>query len=90
MIPVVKSLSVEGAVGPSADKFLVRKPSQEEAEAAVRTLLLWAGDDPSREGLAETPRRVAKAYREMFSGYDQCPADDEGTSVVSIAGVVWS
>ena len=51
MIPVVKSLSVEGAVGPSADKFLVRKPTQEEAEAAVRTLLLWAGDDPSREGL---------------------------------------
>ncbi len=46
MIPVVKSLSVEGAISPSADKFLVRKPTQEEAEAAVRTLLLWAGDDP--------------------------------------------
>ena len=41
MIPVVKSLSVEGAVGPSADKFLVRKPTQEEAEAAVRTLSEW-------------------------------------------------
>ena len=73
MIPVVKSLSVEGAVGPSADKFLVRKPSQEEAEAAVRTLLLWAGDDPSREGLAETPRRVAKAYKEFYKGYAEDP-----------------
>ena len=73
MIPVVKSLSVEGAVGPSADKFLVRKPTQEEAEAAVRTLLLWAGDDPSREGLADTPRRVAKAYKEFYKGYAEDP-----------------
>ncbi|MDX3808961.1 GTP cyclohydrolase I FolE [Bosea thiooxidans] len=73
MIPVVKSLSVERAVGPSADKFLVRKPTQEEAEAAVRTLLLWAGDDPSREGLAETPHRVAKAFKEFYKGYDEDP-----------------
>jgi GTP cyclohydrolase I len=75
MIPVVKSLSVEGAIGPSADKFLVRKPTQEEAEAAVRTLLLWAGDDPSREGLADTPRRVAKAYKEFYKGYAENPHD---------------
>jgi len=73
MIPVVKSLSVEGAIGPSADKFLVRTPTQEEAEAAVRTLLLWAGDDPSREGLADTPRRVAKAYKEFYKGYGEDP-----------------
>ena len=75
MIPVVKSLSVEKAIGPSADKFLVRKPTQEEAEAAVRTLLLWAGDDPSREGLAETPQRVAKAFKEFYKGYDEDPHD---------------
>lgn len=73
MIPVVKSLSVEGAVGPSADKFLVRKPTQEDAEAAVRTLILWAGDDPSREGLLETPQRVAKAYKELYRGYAEDP-----------------
>jgi len=73
MIPVVKSLSVERAVTPSADKFLVGKPTQEEAEAAVRTLILWAGDDPSREGLAETPQRVAKAYKELYKGYDEDP-----------------
>ena len=47
------------------------RPTQEEAEAAVRTLLAWAGDDPNREGLLDTPKRVAKAYREFFSGYEQ-------------------
>jgi GTP cyclohydrolase I len=46
------------------------RPTQEEAEAAVRTLLAWAGDDPRREGLLETPARVAKAYGEFFAGYD--------------------
>ena len=43
--------------------------SRHQAEEAVRTLLRWAGDDPSREGLLDTPKRVAKAYREWFSGY---------------------
>jgi GTP cyclohydrolase I len=47
------------------------RPSQAEAEAAVRTLIAWAGDDPNREGLLDTPRRVAKAYKELFGGYDQ-------------------
>ncbi|QDH68773.1 GTP cyclohydrolase I FolE [Marilutibacter alkalisoli] len=51
------------------------KPSREEAEAAVRTLLRWAGDDPDREGLLDTPTRVAKAYRDWFSGYSEDPAD---------------
>jgi GTP cyclohydrolase I len=45
------------------------KPSQAEAEAAVRTLLAWTGDDPDREGLLETPARVAKAYLDWFRGY---------------------
>ncbi|MDQ0448428.1 GTP cyclohydrolase I [Methylobacterium aerolatum] len=45
------------------------RPSREEAEAAVRVLLRWAGDDPTREGLVETPARVAKAYEQLFSGY---------------------
>jgi GTP cyclohydrolase I len=47
------------------------RPSREEAEAAVRTLIAWAGDDPNREGLLETPARVAKAYGELFAGYGQ-------------------
>ena len=49
-------------------------PTREEAEAAVRTLILWAGDDPTREGLRETPARVARAYADWFSGYEQDPA----------------
>ena len=49
------------------------RPSREEAEAAVRTLLRWAGDDPTREGLVDTPARVARAYEEFFAGYDVDP-----------------
>ncbi|MBX3700242.1 MAG: GTP cyclohydrolase I FolE [Dokdonella sp.] len=49
--------------------------SREQAEAAVRTLLRWAGDDPSREGLLDTPRRVVDAYRDWFSGYAVDPAE---------------
>ncbi len=47
----------------------VQRPSREEAEAAVRTLIAWAGDNPEREGLLETPKRVVKAYDEFFQGY---------------------
>jgi GTP cyclohydrolase I len=50
-----------------------KRPSREEAEQAVKTLLQWAGDDPSREGLRDTPARVAKAFEDWFSGYDQDP-----------------
>ena len=49
--------------------------SQTEAEAAVRTLLRWAGDDPEREGLLDTPGRVARSYRELFAGYEVDPRD---------------
>ena len=48
-------------------------PSKEEAEEAVRTLIRWAGDDPAREGLIETPDRVVRSYAEFFSGYDMDP-----------------
>ena len=51
------------------------RPSREEAEAAVRTLLAWAGDDPDREGLVDTPRRVVKAYEELFGGYRERPGE---------------
>jgi GTP cyclohydrolase I len=52
---------------------LVAKPSREEAEEAVRTLIRWAGDNPSREGLIDTPSRVVRAYGEWFAGYEQNP-----------------
>ena len=51
------------------------RPSREDAEAAVRTLLAYAGDDPEREGLVETPGRVVDAYGELFQGYNECPVD---------------
>lgn len=49
------------------------RPSQKEVEAAVRTLIAWTGDNPEREGLRDTPRRVAKAFKELYSGYDEDP-----------------
>jgi len=51
----------------------VTKPTREEAEEAVRTLISWAGDDPTREGLVETPKRVVKSYQEFYEGYFQDP-----------------
>lgn len=68
------------------DKPDVDRPTLEEAEAAVHTLLRWAGDDPEREGLRDTPARVAKAYREMFGGYDKCPAEELGRTFEEVAG----
>jgi GTP cyclohydrolase I len=54
---------------------VVPRPSRDEAEAAVRTLVAYVGDDPTREGLLDTPRRVVKAYDELFAGYRECPAE---------------
>jgi GTP cyclohydrolase I len=51
------------------------RPSREKAEEAVRTLLAFAGDDPARDGLLDTPKRVVDAYDEMFQGYRECPLD---------------
>jgi len=62
------------------------RPTQKEAEEAVRTLLRWAGDDPAREGLLDTPSRVAKAYRELFAGYDMDAEDVLGRTFEEVAG----
>jgi GTP cyclohydrolase I len=59
---------------------------QSEAEAAIRTLLEWAGDNPDRDGLSRTPERVAKSYRELFSGYQMDPAADLATTFENTAG----
>ncbi|NJM30834.1 MAG: GTP cyclohydrolase I FolE [Rhizobiales bacterium] len=71
MDAIVKKLHRDAA----PQKPDLRRPSQEEAEAAVRTLLAWTGDNPDREGLLDTPRRVAKAFREYYSGYDDDPSE---------------
>ncbi len=53
----------------------IERPSREEAMQAVRTLLAWAGDDPDREGLRDTPKRVVNAFREFYAGYDEDPRE---------------
>ena len=53
----------------------MKKPTEKEVHDAVRTMLAWAGDDPSREGLIETPKRVAEAYKEFFAGYETDPEE---------------
>ena len=58
----------------NARELLTSPPTQDEVEAAVRTLIRWAGEDPYREGLRETPSRVARAYRDFFAGYQEDPA----------------
>ncbi len=62
------------------------RPTREQAEAAVETLIRWAGDDPDREGLRDTPKRVARAYRELFSGYEDCPLDVLSTTFEEVGG----
>lgn len=62
------------------------RPSREEAEAAVRTLIRWAGDNPDREGLLETPKRVAKAYEELFAGYAKDPAEILAKTFQEVSG----
>jgi GTP cyclohydrolase I len=66
--------SVKPFAAPATSAYHPR-PSRAEAEAAVRTLIAWAGDDPTREGLLETPARVAKAYEELFGGYRKDPGE---------------
>ena len=70
----------------STDKAEVARPTQTQVEDAVRTLLRWIGEDENREGLKDTPSRVAKAYQEMFSGYAKDPAEELGRTFEEVAG----
>lgn len=62
------------------------KPTQDQAEAAVRTLLAWAGEDPAREGLLDTPRRVVEAYGDWYSGYNEDPREFLERTFKEVAG----
>ena len=73
----------------SNDKTINEKsvrPTREEAMEAVKTMLAWAGDDPTREGLLETPKRVVKAYEEFFSGYNMDPDEILNKTFEEVAG----
>jgi len=73
MDAVIKGKAHILKAGAEAEPFV--RPSRDEAEEAVRTLIAWAGDDPKREGLIDTPKRVVEAYQEWFEGYTQDPMD---------------
>lgn len=62
------------------------KPTREQAEEAVRVLISWAGDNPNREGLIETPKRVVNAYQDFFSGYDSDPIKILGKTFEEVEG----
>ena len=68
------------------DDASARRPTQKEAEEAVRTLLRYIGDDPDREGLRDTPRRVVKSYAEIYGGYEKDPEDVLGRTFEEVAG----
>ena len=80
MDAIVKTL-VSGA-----DNRTAQKPSREEAENAVRTLIEWIGDDPTREGLVDTPGRVVRAFEELYSGYGLDATDILSTTFKDVAG----
>ena len=63
------------SVAPANENAPTPRPSEGEAMEAVKTLIRWAGDDPMREGLRDTPRRVVEAYREFYAGYEESPED---------------
>jgi len=75
-------------VGSDADLDLeaVKRPTREEAMAAVRTLIAWAGDDPRREGVIDTPKRVVDAYGEWFEGYNLDPATELSRTFEDVQG----
>jgi GTP cyclohydrolase IA len=78
--------STSDLVDPHKNAAQHLRPSREDAEAAVKTLLRWAGDNPEREGLLDTPARVAKAYGELFGGYLDDPAAELGRTFEEVAG----
>lgn len=81
----LKQVSTPAAA--SADKKdAIERPTREEAEEAVRTLIRWAGDDPTREGLLGTPNRVIRAYDEFFAGYHEDPAEILGRTFDETGG----
>ena len=71
---------------PADDSVDPEAADRDAAEAAVRTMLRWAGDDPAREGLRETPKRVVKAYRDWFSGYREDPREYLARTFEEVAG----
>jgi GTP cyclohydrolase I len=84
MDALAKDRTLIGLSSQDAERLI--KPTREEAMEAVRTLLAWAGDDPRREGLLDTPKRVVEAFGEWFQGYDQDPATELSRTFEDVQG----
>ena len=83
MDAIVKKLNAAHLLAETPE---IERPSREEAEAAVRTLIAWAGDNPDREGLLDTPSRVAKAYKELYKGYGENPIEALSRTFEEVGG----
>ncbi|MFN0264023.1 GTP cyclohydrolase I FolE [Tepidamorphus sp. 3E244] len=83
MDAIVKKLKAESIL---AEVPKYPRPTRDEAEAAVRTLIAWAGDNPDREGLLDTPARVTKAYEELYRGYGESPVDHLSRTFEEVGG----
>jgi GTP cyclohydrolase I len=84
IMDAVRDRTLVGAT--DLDLEAVKRPSREEAMAAVRTLIAWAGDDPRREGVIDTPKRVVDAFEEWFEGYDADPAKELSRTFEDVQG----
>jgi GTP cyclohydrolase I len=84
--PAFSETSLMGASKPKSVATFTNRPTREEAMNAVRTLLAWAGDDPQREGLIDTPKRVVDAYEEWFQGYSADPAKELSRTFEDVQG----
>ncbi|MEY3260913.1 MAG: hypothetical protein RIT46_1742 [Pseudomonadota bacterium] len=84
MDALAKDRTLIGNFGSDSEGLI--KPTREEAMAAVRTLLAWAGDDPRREGLLDTPKRVVEAFGEWFQGYEQDPSVELSRTFEDVQG----
>ena len=82
----VTTIRAEGPRPAGGEPLEVSRPSRAEAEAAVAVLLRWAGDDPTREGLVDTPGRVVRAYEEMFGGYREDAAQELARVFEQVSG----
>lgn len=86
MDAIIKSFPKELGDSTEGDNATVEKPTEAEARAAVDVLLRWVGENPEREGLRDTPARVAKAYHELFSGYGQSAKEILGRTFEEVSG----
>jgi len=84
MDAIIRNLSTGSVEARARDRS--GRPTREQVEAAVHTLIAWTGDDPKREGLIDTPSRVARAFEELYGGYFECPIEALSRTFEEVGG----